>query len=523
MKISTVSQMRRMDRSAMEIFGIPGEILMENAGLAVCSAITGELEIPGKKFIVFCGMGNNGGDGFVIARKIHSNGGLVKVFILGDRRSYSGDAKSNLGVLERIIPGDISEVDTVDAVRIQVNHCAAIIDAILGTGLTRNVAGLYRDVIELINASGKPVFSVDIPSGVHGDTGEIMGVAIKARATVALGLPKIGNLLYPGFELCGKLHVSHISFPTALHRDLDISINTPIELPKRNTGFHKGQFGNLLCVAGAAGYFGAPYFSALSFLKSGGGYARLAAPGSITPFIAQKGSEIVFLPQRETPEGSLSIANKEDLLTLSSSMDMVILGPGVSLNEETQNLIRDLVQAAPVPILIDGDGITAVSKDLEIIKKRSAPTILTPHTGEMARITGLTPREIQADKISVLKAAAKNLEAFMVLKGPHSLIGCPDGRVYINLSGNSGMATAGSGDVLTGVIAAMYTAGLSVEDAVRKGVFIHGLSGDLAALEKGEDGMTAQDILDTLPAAVRKDRNGLNDILRKRYAGANIL
>ena len=523
MKISTVSQMRQLDKTAIETFGIREELLMENAGLAVCSVIAQNIRIQGKKFILFCGPGNNGGDGFVIARKLFSNGGKVNVFILGDRGKYKNAAKLNLDILERIIPDNIVEIDSAKSVRSDVYHADAIIDALLGTGLMRPVEGLYRDVIDLINTSKKPVFSVDIPSGVHGDTGQVMGIAVNADYTVTLGLPKIGNLLYPGFERCGMLFVSHISFPPQLYKDFSISLNTAIDLPNRDPGFHKGNFGNLLCIAGAAGYFGAPYFSALSFLKAGGGYSRLAAPESITPFIAQKGSEIVFLPQVQTQTGSLCLQNKAGLVDVANQMDMVIIGPGLSLNEETQELVLSLVKEINVPLLIDGDGITAICKDLNCVKKRAAPTILTPHMGEMSRITGLDIREIEKNRISVLQQTAKKTDSIIVLKGPHSLIGTPDEKVFINLSGNSGMATAGSGDVLTGTIAAMYTLGLTIDDAVRKGVFIHGFSGDLAALEKGEDGITAQDILSYLPMAVKQDREGLNSSFIERYAGARVI
>jgi NAD(P)H-hydrate epimerase len=249
-------------------------------------------------------------------------------------------------------------------------------------------------------------------------------------------------------------------------------------------------------------------------MKAGGGYSRLAAPESITPFIASKGSEIVFIPQVETGSGSISLKNKTGLLELSEKMDFVVLGPGLSLNEETAALARGLAQRIKRPLLIDGDGITSVSRDLTCIKKRKAPTILTPHLGEMARITGRPVKDIDADKIGTLREAAAGLNAVIVLKGARTLIGYPDGKVFINMSGNSGMATAGSGDVLTGTIAAMYGLGLPLEDAVRKGVFIHGASGDLAARDKGEDGITAQDILDYLPSAMVQDRQG---VLLKRY------
>ena len=524
MKVSWVSEMRELDRTASEKFGIKEDLLMENAGLATCSVISKEFGIRGKKFVVFAGVGNNGGDGFVIARKIHSNGGDVKVFILGNKEKFKGVARMNLDIIA-LLPIEIHQVDSADAIKSDVAHCNAIIDAIFGTGLTRDVQGLYREVIEIINKSNKTVFSADIPSGVSGDTGKIMGIAVQADYTVTFGLPKIGNLLYPGYDMGGKLYTTHISFPRSIFTKdaLKVEINQPGNLPSRNKDGHKGSFGDVLFIAGAASYFGAPYFAALSFMKAGGGYSRLAAPASVTPFIANKGSEIVFVPQKETKSGSISFENKNALIELSETVDMVVIGPGLSLAEETQRLVRELTKEINKPVLIDGDGITAICKDLQIIRKRKAETILTPHLGEMARITNLAVTEIDDNKIEVLQRMAGELNATIVSKGAHSLIGHPDGKVAINLTGNSGMATAGSGDVLAGTIAAMFGLGLPVQEAVAKGVFIHGFAGDLAAEEKGEDGITAQDILDFLPRAVKMDRKGLNEALKEQYFADRII
>ncbi|MFC1883287.1 NAD(P)H-hydrate dehydratase [Thermodesulfobacteriota bacterium] len=518
MKLSRVSQMRSLDKRAIDEFGIKDELLMENAGIATYSVILDEFGIEDRKFVIFCGIGNNGGDGFVIARKLHSVGGKVKIFILGDPDKFKGSAKLNLKIVEKLSI-EIQRVDTAETVRNDLAHSHVIVDAIFGTGLTREVGGIFADVIGLINASGKPVVSVDIPSGVHGDTGMIMGTAVKAYCTVTFGLPKIGNLLFPGYELCGRLYVTHISFPPSIYdnEDMSIEINFAPELPPRTKNGHKGSFGDVLFIAGASSYYGAPYFSALSFMKAGGGYSRLAAPLSMTPFIANKASEIVFAPQKETPSGSISYANKEALLSLSEKVDMVVIGPGLSLEQETAELVRALIKEIRKPVLLDGDGITAVCREPQIIGEREADTVLTPHLGEMARLTGTSVSDADYNKVNMLQKTSRDLKAMIVLKGAHSLIGTPDQRVYINITGNSGMATAGSGDVLTGTIAAMFGLGLPLEDAVRKGVYIHGLSGDIAAEAEGEDGITAQDILDFLPLAVKMDREGLDDYFLERY------
>ncbi|MBA4395799.1 MAG: bifunctional ADP-dependent NAD(P)H-hydrate dehydratase/NAD(P)H-hydrate epimerase [Syntrophus sp. (in: bacteria)] len=520
MKVSSVDEMRAMDRYAVERLGIPETILMENAGQAAASVLSREIGVQDKKIVIFCGAGNNGGDGFVVARKIYADGGSVKVYLLGDPEKFRGAARMNLDILAKL-PVEVRSVESIKKLRMDVLHSHGIVDAIFGTGLDREVGGLAGQVVALINASGKKVLSLDIPSGINGDTGQIMGVAVQADWTVTFGLPKIGVMLYPGYERCGKLYVCHISFPPSLYdrADIKVQVNRPAALPPRDKSGHKGSMGEALFIAGAAGYFGAPYFSAMSFLKAGGGYARLAAPRSMVSFIARKGSEIVFIPQKETASGSIALENKESLIELAEKMDMVVIGPGLSLDPETQQLARELVQTIKAPVLIDGDGITAISADLKVVRKRKAPTILTPHLGEMARMTGTSATEIDRQKIAFLKKTASDLGAWVVLKGAHSLIGCPDEQAFINLSGNSGMATAGSGDVLTGAIAAMFGLGLPLEEAVKKGVFIHGFAGDLAAAKKGEDGITARDILGYLPQATKQDREGPAEPFRSRYAG----
>jgi len=519
MKICSVEEIRLLDRLAVEKYGLSEEVLMENAGHAVYSLIVKFTGVKDKFFVVVCGTGNNGGDGLVVARKLYSNGGKVIVFVIGSLEKFKGVAKKNL---VRVLKAGIKVIEITDEKMIKhfeenLVEADAVIDAIFGTGLSREVKGIHRKVIETINKYGKTVYSVDIPSGISGDSGKVMGVAVKATYTVTFGLPKLGNLLYPGYEYCGQLYVSHISYPPSISNAhfLKKEINIPVPLPPRKKTGHKGTFGKALFIAGAFGYFGAPYFSAMAFLKAGGGYSRLAAPRSIIPYIASKGSEIVFLPLEETEIGSISLVNKEKLLEYTENSDFVVMGPGLSLNEETQELVRQLVPEIKKPLLIDGDGLTAISKNLDIVRERKYPTILTPHPGEMARLTGKTVREIEENRVKTVEEAIKELKAIIVLKGAHTLIGYPDGRIYVNLSGNPGMATAGSGDVLTGTIAAMYGLGLDLETSVRIGVLIHGLAGDLAAEDVGEDGMTAQTILEYLPSAMKLYRKNFEKVLEK--------
>jgi hydroxyethylthiazole kinase-like uncharacterized protein yjeF len=522
MKIATVDEMRFMDRYAIEKLGIAEEILMENAGLAAVRVLQDKIGIRNKKFVIFCGTGNNGGDGLVVARLIHSRGGRVLVFSLGDENKYRGAAKTNSRIIGKLPIAVIKLKDAAEA-RNAVAHCDTIIDAIFGTGLDRPVAGLAADVILLINKCKKKILSLDISSGINGTTGDVLGAAVKADYTVTFGLPKSGNLLYPGYDLGGELFVSHISFPPSLteNNDLRIATNVYVPLPKRRAEAYKGSMGDVLFIAGAANYYGAPYFTAMSFLKAGGGYARLAAPQSMIGKLAVRGREIVYLPQEETAAGSIAHTCKKKLLEAAAKVDLVVIGPGLSLAEETVKLVKELAAAIKVPLLIDGDGLTAIAEAPEILRRRKAATILTPHLGEMARLTEKSAARISGNKIAILREATDKFKATIVLKGAHTLIGTQKGDVYINLSGNAGMATAGSGDVLTGGIAAMYGLGLKPEEAARKGVFLHGYAGDLAAAKKGADGITAKDIMEFLPQALKDDRAGVID--NKYYAPPVIL
>ena len=509
MKVSSVAEMRALDRKAIEGFGISEDLLMENAGEAAFRALEREVGAAGKRIMLICGGGNNGGDGFVMARRLHAAGTEVKVFVVGDDRRLGGSAQKNRGILSRL-PIRVETLQEVGPLVPDLATCDVIVDALLGTGLSRPVTGLQSKVIERINSAGKTVLSLDIPSGVHGDTGAVMGTAVRADLTVTFGLPKRGNLLWPGFGLCGLQYVSPLSFPPSMIEaaGLQVCVNVPLPLPRRDPQGHKGTFGDTLFIAGAGSYFGAPYLAAMSFLKAGGGYARLAAPASMTPFLANRGPEVVFVPQKETSAGSIAVANTNALLELSQGVDFVVLGPGLSLDSESQQLARELAAGVDKPMLIDGDGITALCKEPSIFASRRAPTILTPHSGEMARLTGKSVSEVEADRITIVQKTAARLGAFIVLKGAHSLIATPGEQVFVNLSGNSGMATPGSGDVLAGVIAAMAGLALDLPEAARMAVFVHGLAGDLVAADSGADGLVASDILGMLPAAMQRAREG---------------
>ena len=524
MKISRVKEMQDMDKEAVEKYGISDELLMENAGLATYQVIAKHFKINDSHFLIFCGVGNNGGDGLVVARKLFSNGANIKLCILGNPEKYKNAALKNWQIIQKLnLP--VMIMPTMKEIATSIVPENIIIDAIFGTGLTRDIEGDYLKTIQLINQKNNQVISIDIPSGIDGNSGKVNGIAIRANHTVTFGLPKIGNILYPGYDYAGNLYVSHISFPPELYnkKNINIQINTPLTIPNRPKAGHKGTFGNALFISGARNYYGAPYFSSFSFLKTGGGYSRLAAPSSIIPYISSRASEVVFLPQRETISGSIGLDNFQELLEWSNKMDIVIIGPGLSLQEETQELVRKLLAKIDKPILIDGDGLTALSNDMSILKLRQQPTVLTPHPGEMSRLMKQPIAKIKESSINMIQEAAQQFNTIIILKGAHSIIGLPDGKLYINMSGNSGMASAGSGDVLTGVIAAMFTLGLPIESAARQGVLVHGFAGDLAAKKMGEDGITANDIMDLLPEAMKIIRKNQNNNAKLNFSGLKVI
>lgn len=518
MKICTIEQMRGLTQQAEHEYHISDEIITEHLAMQAQQTLERRIGMREKWFVALCGDDAATARGCAVARQLHAHGATVRVYFLRHPSQYSDTTQRQIERL-RCLPLDMGPISTADAPTIAVLHCDAVVDALVDASAAETVTGLAAELIDMVNDSRRPVISLGLPSGIHADTGRVLGIAMRAAYTVVRGVPTIGNILYPGYEHCGELVMTAASLPPALRESdtMPTALNAPLPLPPRSATGHKGSFGDVLVIAGAGTYYGAPYFSATAVLKAGGGYSRLAAPASIIPVIAAKSSELVYVPQPETDTGSLAADTAPALLELAEQVDLVILGPGLSLHEDTQRLARELAAAIPKPLLIDGDGITAICQRPDALRQRTAETIITPHPGEMSRLTGQSVRDITTNPLAILRQATESLNAFIVLKGAHSLIGYPDGRVFVNMSGNSGMGTAGSGDVLTGTIAAMFGLGLSVPEAVRQGVFVHGLAGDLAADARGEDGITAQDILDTLPDAVQLARRTLPLPLRQRY------
>ncbi|KAF4673052.1 hypothetical protein FOL47_011061 [Perkinsus chesapeaki] len=539
MKVSTCEQMRRCDKGATDKYSIPSALLMENAGITSYRCLTELLPdhqvTPQTKVLVVCGPGNNGGDGFVVARYVHSNGGQARVILLNGREKYHGDANTNLNIVD-CIPGIPVEIATTEeAITAAVDWAEVLVDGIFGTGLGRPVdpSSPFGIAIAAINRARKPVMSLDIPSGINGDSGRIMGPqAVHATSTATFGLVKVGNLVYPGREMCGDLTVTHIGYPPELYADLDTYVNYFPPLPERNPAGHKGSFGKALFLSGAEGYYGAPMLSSNSFLKAGGGYSRLATVKEVIPVIAAEAPSVVFHQLESTDIGSICSGNYNRVFSLAQEMsDMLVLGPGMSTNGDTARLVRQLVLTLDKPLVIDGDGITAISippvdstdiftSATQLLQERHRkglpPVVLTPHLAELSRLTGITMKELTDGSHSLLEVGrqlAQDTNSVVVVKVATSMVCEPSGRVRMNLSGNSGMGTAGSGDVLSGIIPAMYSAYghdvSSLGDAVAAAVFVHGVAGDIAAIRLGgEDGLTAPDIMNAVPEAVSYTRGG---------------
>ncbi len=507
MKIGTARDVRRLDNSVITDYGVTQSVLMENAALAARDVITRRWGIRDRDVLIVCGAGNNGGDGFALARLLYARGAAVTLLMAGDPGKLTGAAADNYSIV-RQLPLEILQLDSspqpVLLNKLEFSRYHLIVDALFGIGLSRNLEGRMALLTGKINEADTPVLALDIPTGVSADTGKVLGTAVRAEATVTFGIPKRGNLLYPGCALGGALYHSEISFPPEVTGDdsIALSVNIPPKLPERNPAGHKGSFGKVLIIGGSPNYLGAPTLAAGAALKSGAGYVRLAVPAEMVSQIFPLVPEAVFLPQSSA--GPMGAEHVPELLDQAMEADAVLIGPGLSTDPESVRLARDFITAAETPLIIDGDALTALAGREELTRNRKFPTYLTPHPGEMARLLGSSVSEVEARRIETAREAADRYGAAVVLKGAHSIITDPGTSVWINLTGNSGMGTAGSGDVLSGLVAALAANADSfpdMADPLRLGVFIHGLAGDLAADSIGPTGMTASDILHFLPQA----------------------
>ena len=512
MKIATAQEMRDIDKATMEWFGLPGVALMENAGRAVAEKAVSVLEEPrGKIVFIVCGGGNNGGDGFVAARWLHNRGVRVKLFLVADRSLVKGDALVHLETIVRmgVECVDFTEPRGMEKARIGAAFADLVIDALLGTGFHGELSESYRESIEMMNGSGKKILSVDIPSGVEADTGLVREKAVQAFCTVTFGLPKPGLLLYPGADCAGEVEVAPIGIPAELLnaaaiRQTLITREQAISLrPRRSPDSHKGSFGHVLVMGGSRGMSGAAFLAAQGALRTGAGLVTVGVPACIGAVMEMKTTEAMTLELPETLNGGLGADAVKILHDFSARSSVLLLGPGLGRHEDTMEAVRELIQTMDRPMVLDADALFALGGHIEILAAADALAVLTPHPGEMARLTGLSVRQIQADRIGVARRFAIEWGNIVVLKGPRTVVAFPDGEIYVNPTGNSGMATGGMGDVLSGIIAALIAQGLSSHDAAVLGVYLHGLAGDRVAVERPV-GMSALDLAEFIPLVVQE-------------------
>lgn len=506
MKVITAETMLAIDREAIEGFGIPGLTLMENAGAACVEEIISTFGGTGHALVI-AGKGNNGGDGYVIARLLDRRGWSVRVIILAERGQIRGDALTNL---ERLDPEMLFFTDAATEIRAETGRADLIVDAMLGTGLSSDIAGIYRQAVELVNASGRPVLAVDIPSGIHGATGRVLGSAVRASLTVTFACAKQGHVLYPGAEHTGRLVVADIGIPAGLvERAAGCEFLTaesvrPL-LRRRDRQAHKGHFGHCLVIAGSTGKTGAAALCANSAVRSGSGLVTLAVPESLNPILEVKTTEAMTVPLPETRGGYLTDGALAALDGLLPGKDAVALGPGLGQQPETVTFVQQLTGRVTLPLVMDADALNALAGDITLLRKtRSAAIVLTPHPGEMARLMGVTVGDVQADRLAVAVDFARNFGIHLILKGDRTVIASPDGAAAINGSGNPGMASGGMGDVLTGIIASLLGQGYPARDACRLGVFLHGHAADMVAETRGEIGIRATDVQEMLPFAYKR-------------------
>ena len=509
--VFTAAEMRAVDARAIAELGIPGPRLMENAGAGAAHVISCEFAaIRGKRVLILCGKGNNGGDGFVVARRLKAQGARVQVLLIGRR----GDVKGDAALALKRWRGRIEEIAAESQLRAlgpALAQADVLVDALLGTGLTGPAHGLVAEAIGAVNAAGRPVVSLDLPSGLGSDHGALLGPTVKATLTATFAGYKRSLLLHPGASHAGRVAIIDIGIPPA---EVERGIATFVleeadarrHFPPRRADAHKGSFGHLLVVAGSVGKTGAAALAGFAALRSGVGLCTIATAASQQPIVAALGMEPMTEPLAETVGQTVSLKARERILELAARTDAVALGPGLSLDPETQELIRGLVVDVRRPMVVDADALSALGGHLDLLDRAAGPRALTPHPGEMARMLGSTVAEVQADRLETVRMFCVRHRVALALKGAGTVIGGPDGRVFINPTGNPGMASGGSGDVLTGMVGAFLARGLDALTALQAGGFLHGLAGDLACAERGEDSLIAGDIIEAIPAAMTPSR-----------------
>jgi len=508
MRLVKASEMQEMDRLTIQELGIPGAVLMENAGRGSARFFLETFDPPESSHVlILCGRGNNGGDGYVIARYLHEAGLRVTVLVLSSLDKISGDARTNLNIAKGM-DLEIREVPDGKAWK----GCASllmesdyIIDGILGTGLRSEVKGFYGRVIEAINGASKPVMSIDIPSGINADTGEVMGTAVLADLTVTFGFPKLGQVIFPGADYVGRLVRVDIGIPESIAGTLTTRARMAepddfVDLLRyEKQDIHKGTRGHLLVLAGSTGKTGAATLTALAAIRAGAGLVTVGIPESLNTILECKLTEAMTVPLPETPQGSLSLAAEEEIYGLMEGKTALAIGPGLSTNEETVALVRRIVDSGRLAMVIDADGLNAIAQDLGVLKNVRAKAVLTPHPGEMARLMGIKTSQVQASRVDIAAGFAAAHGCHLVLKGARSIIAAPGGEIVVNPTGNPALSSGGTGDVLTGLVGGFLARGWPMAHAAVAGVYLHGLAGDFLAEEMGQTGVLAGELVEVLP------------------------
>ncbi len=508
MKIVSSQQMRALDIVATERYGIASLTLMERAGEALARAALRLAKDRTGPVVVICGSGNNGGDGLVAARLLAKRGREVRCFLLADIDECSSDAEVKIQRLSK--EGSAVERLTDEGALLQrapvFHEACVIVDAIFGTGLTREVEGINRLAIELINGAGVPVVAADIPSGLSADTGLVQGAAVMATVTVTFGLPKRGLVLGEGVGYAGRVEVAEIGIPPeaieAVQGDLewiDPAMVAPL-IPPRPAESHKGSFGHCVIFAGSTGHLGAGYLASLAALRAGCGLCTYALPAAAFTTFDARYPEVMADPIPDDGEGFFTEQGAVAVLELLKGKQAIAIGPAIGTQRQSADFVNGLLSACTLPAVIDADALNVL--DVERLSQRQAPSVLTPHPKEMARLLGESTAQVQWDRIAAARELARRANAVAVLKGHHTVIADAAGFTAINPTGNPGMATAGMGDVLTGIIASLLAQGLSARDAAVAGVYLHGLAGDIAAGEHGEASLIATDVITRLGRAM---------------------
>lgn len=511
MYLVTANEMQQMDRQTIESFGLPGIILMENAGRGAFRSFL--KRYPGalnQRVGVFAGRGNNGGDGFVIARYLAMKNIKVTVYLLARKDKVKGDALANLDLLP---PLEVPVIEIPDPAAFSkhepaMRHQNIWIDAILGTGLKSDVKGFFKQVIRFLNDSNKPVFAVDIPSGLNSDTGLPCGICVRADSTATFGFPKIGHHVTPGTDYTGHLTVIDIGIPSHIadrvgpsQQLLTMEMLRRYYVP-RHSDAHKGDTGHLMVMAGSPGKTGAAVMTSISGLRAGAGLVTLCLPESLNPVVESQSLEIMSQPLPETTDGLIS-ENAVDFITqLVENKSCLAVGPGLGQAAEITRLLTEIIPKIKVPLVIDADGINNLSENPGLLKKAKAPIILTPHPGEMARLLKASVKSVQEDRVLCARRFSKEFNVHVVLKGAKTVIAHPDGDVFVNPTGNPGMASGGMGDVLTGVIAGLIAQKYPPGKAAHMGVYLHGAAADHLRESMGKFGYLAGDVMNQIPGQI---------------------